>query len=113
MSKPIVLPNTFSIDDIQLVYSSTRNPVFRQNLAVIRSVMKGFSTADICDIFMISETTFFNIVAKYREGGIDAVDDQRKSNGANPKFDQEELEDAKKNCLHEPILMAAFGLPVK
>ena len=40
---------------------------------------------------MISETTFFNIVAKYREGGIDALDDQRKSNGANPKFDQEEL----------------------
>ena len=77
MSKPIVLPNTFSIDYLQLVYSSTRNPVFRQNLAVIRSVMKGFSTADICDIFMISETTFFNIVAKYREGGIDALDDQR------------------------------------
>jgi hypothetical protein len=39
MSKPIVLPNTLSIDDIQLVYSSTRNPVFRQNLAVIRSVI--------------------------------------------------------------------------
>ena len=44
---------------LQLVYSSTRNPVFRQNLAVIRSVMKGFSTADICDIFMISETNFY------------------------------------------------------
>ena len=58
--------------------------------------MKGFSTADICDIFLISETNFFNIVAKYREGGIDVVDDQRKSNGANPKFDQEELEEAKK-----------------
>jgi transposase len=64
--------------------------------------MKGFSSADIYDIFMISETTFFNIVAKYRKGGIDAVDDQRKSNGANPKFDQEELEDAKKIACTNP-----------
>ena len=30
---------------------------------------------------MISETTSFNIVKKYREGRIDALDDQRKSNG--------------------------------
>ena len=64
--------------------------------------MKSFSSADIFDIFMISETTFFNIVAKYREGGIDAVDDQRKSNGANPKFDQEELEEAKKITCTNP-----------
>lgn len=113
MSKPLVLPDDFSIDDIELVYSSTRNPVFRQNLAVIRSIMKGYKTANICEILMISESTFFNIVSKYRKGGIDALDDQRKSNGANPKFDEEELEEVKKNCSDDPILMAAFGLPVK
>ena len=47
-----VQSNTFSIDDLQSVYFSTRNPVFRQNIAVIRSVMKGCSTADICDFFV-------------------------------------------------------------
>jgi len=113
MARSIVLPEKPTIEEIEVLYNQATNRFFRQNLAVIRLIKKGFSTAQITDILMISERTVHNVVAKFREGGVDVLYDGRRNNGSEPAFSKEELEEAKKNSVATPILMAAFGMQKK
>ena len=90
MARSIVLPEKPTVDEIELLYNKETDRVFRQNLAIIRAIKKGFSTAQITDILMISERTVHNVVAKFREGGIEVLCDGRKNNGSEPTFSQKE-----------------------
>ena len=113
MVKIVSLPEDISLRDIEDALDTAQCKVFIKHLSIIRAIMMKYPTKDIALLFRISENWIHQLASRFREGGIEALKDGRRNNGSQSVFTEETLEEAKKNSVATPILMAAFGMQKK